>query len=1072
MRCHSPEAKMSMVAVLIAGITVPAWAAMKEPKPEHVAKVKAALPAQARVKPTKPRKLLVFTLCRGYYHGAIPLGAKALELMGEKTGAYRAVVSEDPALFEPESLKRFDAVCMMNTTGSVFLPRDLKKLPEAQQKAARERDAALKKSFAAFVRNGGGLVGIHAATDCLYEWAEYGEMMGGYFHGHPWGSGDTVGVKLDDPGHPLCAAFGGQGFRIKDEIYQFRDPYSRAKLRVLMSIDPAKTDMKKKGLRRTDGDYAISWVRTYGKGRVFYCSLGHNESVFWTTNVLQHYLDGIQYALGDIPVDTTPSAKLTPAYFEASKRDLEARLVDEGIQKIATYKHGQDAGHLNAVTELVVKSHDNPRERKRLAARLAALLEADATPAAKWFVCKQLWRVGSADVVPTVARLLANNETADMARYALERMPCWEAGAALHEALGKAQGAVKVGIINSLGERRERFVAADLGRLAGDSDRAVAGAAILALGKIGGPQAAAILWEVKQKAPPELASTVDEALLLYADRLAADGDLKQAERMYIRLYWREQLPQTRAAALKGLMGLWQDKAIPLVIASLGSDQRIIRSAAGAAARELPGRDVTDALAASLDGMAPCAKVLLLQALGDRGDRTPLSCVAAATSDEDVSVRAAALAALGKLGDSSCVSLLAKVASSGEGAEVGAARAALDRLRGADTDAMMIAALGKAETKVKAELIRSLAARRARAAMQAIWRSARDASEPVRSESFKALGALGTEDDLPKLLELLIGERGDGPRGRAEAAVLAISHRIKRPAERVNASLAAWPSARGNVPAQCALVRVFGALRNDRTLGPIREALKSADAKLKEAAIRALAGWQTPTALPDLFLAAKQGPNESLRLLALQAYIRLLAKPSDRPAAQTLEMYKHAAALATRVEEKKALIAGLAGVGDRQAVDVVKRYQNDPALKADVDAALQKIANRSRQVSASHNGGEAKKAIDGDIKTRWATGTKQQPGQWFMIDLGWEVEVRKLVLDAASSGGDYPRGYEAYVSNSPEQWGKPVVTGKGTGKLVEIPIKPPKTGRYIRIVQTGTTPNLWWSIHELKIETGK
>jgi len=1061
---------MFVVAVLIAGIAVPAWAA--KPKPEHVAKVKAVLPAKARVKPAKPRKLLVFTLCHGFYHGAIPLGAKALEMMGEKTGAYKAVVSDDPALFKPESLKQFDAVCMMNTTGAVFMPRDPKKLPEAQQQAARERDAALKKSFAAFVRNGGGLVGIHAATDCLYEWAEYGEMMGGYFHGHPWGSGDTVGVKLDDPGHPLCAAFGGQGFRIKDEIYQFRNPYSRAKLRVLMSIDPAKTDMKKKGLRRKDGDYAISWVQPWGKGRVFYCSLGHNESVFSTANVLQHYLDGIQYALGDMPVDTTPSAKLTPAYFEASKRDLEGRLVDGQIQRIATYKHGQDAGNLIAVAGLVVKSHDNPKERKRLAGRLAALLETDATPAAKWFVCKQLWRVGSADVVPTMARLLANNETADMARYALERMPCWEAGAALHEALGKAQGAVKVGIINSLGERREGLIAADLGRLAGDSDRAVAGAALLALGKIGGPQAAATLSDAKQKAPPKLVPTVDEALLLCADRLAADGDVKQAERMYMRLYWREQLPQTRAAALKGLLGLWQGEAVPLVIASLASDQRIVRSAAGAAVRELPGRDVTDAFAESLDGMAPRAKVLMLQALGDRGDRKALSRVTAATTDEDVSVRAAALAALGKLGDASCVSVLTKTAAFGEGAEVGAARAALDRLRGADTDATMIDALGKAETKVKVELIRSLAARRTRAAMKAFWRSARDASESVRSESFKSLGALGTENDLPRLLELLIGERGDRPRGQAEAAVLAISNRIKRPAERVNPALAAWPSAKGNIPAQCALVRVFGALRNDRTLGPIREALKSADAKLTEAAIRALAGWQTPAALPDVFHAAKKGPSEPLRLLALQAYIRLLAKPSDRPAAQTLEMYKHAAALATRVEEKKALIAGLAVVGDRHAVEVVKRYQNDGALKTDVDAALQRIANRSRQVSASHGGGEAKKAIDGDIKTRWATGTQQQKGQWFMIDLGWEVEIRKVVLDAASSGGDYPRGYEVYISNSPERWGKPVVTGKGTGRLVEIPIKPPKTGRYIRIVQTGTTTNLWWSIHELKIETDK
>ena len=273
---------------------------------EEVAKIRAAMPARPVVEPKKPRKLLVFNLCKGFVHSAVPYGAKALEIMGEKTGAFEVVNSDDPAVFAAESLREFDGVVMNNTTGTLF------------------EDAALKESLLGFVRNGGGIVGIHAATDCFYDWPEYGEMMGGYFQGHPWGSGDTVGVKIDDPGHPLTASFLGQGFRVNDEIYQFREPYSRDRLRVLLSIDTEKTNMKKRGIKREDGDFAIAWLRDYGKGRVFYCSLGHNNHIFWTPDILEHYLAGIQFALGDLEADATPSAQLPATHLEESKAQLEA----------------------------------------------------------------------------------------------------------------------------------------------------------------------------------------------------------------------------------------------------------------------------------------------------------------------------------------------------------------------------------------------------------------------------------------------------------------------------------------------------------------------------------------------------------------------------------------------------------------------------------------------------------------------------------------------------------------------------------------------------------------------------
>ena len=268
-----------------------AWGQRKlKPVPDaDITRITDALPKKATVKPAKPRKMLIFCRCEGFFHGSIPWGNKALELMGKKTGAYESVITDDMAAFDPGNLDQFDAVLFNNTTRLDF------------------KDPKRRETLMSFVKGGRGVCGIHAATDNFYDWPEAAEMMGGLFDGHPWGGGGTWAFKIDEPEHPLNKAFGGKGFLIKDEIYKMKAPYSREKLRILLSLDMTKKRNKK---GRPDDDNAVGWLRRFGKGRVFYCSLGHNNEIFWTPAVLQHYLDGIQYALGDLKVDATPSAKL------------------------------------------------------------------------------------------------------------------------------------------------------------------------------------------------------------------------------------------------------------------------------------------------------------------------------------------------------------------------------------------------------------------------------------------------------------------------------------------------------------------------------------------------------------------------------------------------------------------------------------------------------------------------------------------------------------------------------------------------------------------------------------------
>jgi type 1 glutamine amidotransferase len=253
--------------------------------------IHAAVPARARVAPQRPRRLLILYRTEGYVHASIPFANEALRQLGEVTGAYRADASEEADSLSAAGLAPYDAVLFNNTTHLTLSP---------SQRAA----------LLAFVNDGKGMVGIHAASDSFYTWPEGQELLGGIFNSHPWTADDTVAVKLDDPASPLAAAFGGHGFWVRDEIYQIDGPFSRARVRVLLSLDMSRPENARKPeqIVRGDQDFPIAWLKRAGKGRVFYSSLGHNAAIYETREFLQHYLDGIQFALGDLTADATASA--------------------------------------------------------------------------------------------------------------------------------------------------------------------------------------------------------------------------------------------------------------------------------------------------------------------------------------------------------------------------------------------------------------------------------------------------------------------------------------------------------------------------------------------------------------------------------------------------------------------------------------------------------------------------------------------------------------------------------------------------------------------------------------------
>src|SRR5215467_2102155 len=238
-----------------------------------------------------PKRLLVIGEEKGYRHEAVSHAMAIIEQLGRATGLWTTTVRTDTEAltkrkleYNAKNLNDFDAV-LFYTGGNLEM--------NAEQKAA----------LVSFVHDDGkGFVGVHSATITFTNWPEYGEMIGGYFDEHPWGTFDAP-VLVEDPAFPGMSAW-PKSFVLKDEIYQLKD-YSREKLRVLLRLDAGKLDLNNPRVHRQDQDFAVAWAKTYGKGRVFYSTLGHVDQNWDDPRMQKMYLEAIKWALGLSSADVT-----------------------------------------------------------------------------------------------------------------------------------------------------------------------------------------------------------------------------------------------------------------------------------------------------------------------------------------------------------------------------------------------------------------------------------------------------------------------------------------------------------------------------------------------------------------------------------------------------------------------------------------------------------------------------------------------------------------------------------------------------------------------------------------------
>lgn len=826
----------------------------------------------------------------------------ALKQALEASGRFTVDVTEHPEQCTAEQLARYDVVVSnWNAWGNA---------------AVKEWPEATRQAMLNFVRDGKGLVVVHAGGSSFYDWPEYQQMVGASWNlqGTNHGAPHRFYVRVTDPANPVT--HGMRIFLTRDELWNRTGIHGGAK--------PMASAFSSKESGGSGAEEPVAFALTFGKGRTFALVLGHDAQAMASGGFRALLCRGAEWA-------ATNEVTLPAGDVSLSPEELEFVLAD-----VAKYKGGDRRDPL-WMLEFHCGAVANTPKAAATAERLAAFVaDANAGLDGRRWACKQLSRVGGAAQVPALAKLIPDKDMGTYARFALERIPGEEPLAAMRQALQEATGLLRIGLMSSLAGRRDAKAVPLFAQAAKDADPAVAGAAIEGLGRIGTAEALQALQAQEAALPANLKTGHVRALLRCADALVTAGQPEKAKPVYQKLLAAGQPDWARAAAFAGLVSCDPAGSGPVLAAALKGEDQVVRRAAARLLRA-PGSDkLVRAAAAQLDALPADVQAQVIGLVEARGDATALSAVTRAAASPDGTVRKAAISALGALAGAEAVPVLAKAAEAADREERSLAGEALARLRGKGVEGAILMAAGKAQPPAQRELIRALVARGAKAQVPALLALA-EGNADAREEAVTAVGELGDVQAAPRMLAML--EKAGDERAALETALVSVCTRGGSAAP----VLAVLPRATGAY--RLSLLGILGQVGGADALAALRQAAKSPDADVKLAAIKALSGWADGAPLDDLVAAATAGGDARCRILALRGVAQLTPLAAkERDPDKVLEGVTRALGAADRPEEKKQLISAIGSIPCLGALKAAAAALKEPAVSEEAGLAAMQVAD--------------------------------------------------------------------------------------------------------------------------------
>ena len=560
---------------------------------------------------------------------------------------------------------------------------------------------------------------------------------------------------------------------------------------------------------------------------------------------------------------------------------------------------------------------------------IAVIKSSDATHKEKVDACRGLALIATDKSIAPLVALLSDEKLSHMARYALEPIKDPAVDEAFRDALGKLKGSPLVGVIGSVGVRRDARAVGALTKMLKDSDAVVARAAARALGSIGNSAAAGALSNELGNASGQKKLHVCEGLFRCAETAVAEGRNQQAIEIYDKLRKLDDPNQVRGGAVRGAILARGNDGVAVIREYLGSDSYIMFSAACQTALEMPGAEVTQALTSALNKLPADNKILVIWTLGKRGDAAAIPALSAAAKSGDKSVRIAAVKAMPQIGDAAAVPALVDLLNDTDGEIAKAAQDALAAIPGDEADAAIMAMLNSGETAPRLMALDLIGRRRMTKSVPSLLKAAAGPDAEVRPAALKKVGELGSPTEFSALLDLLMQYEARQDLDAAEQALSAVCAKADNPVSYTSKLTSRLSKA---TPAQkSALLQVLSIIGGTDALNAVREAANDSNAQVSDAAIRVLCSWKTADAAPDLLALAKNSSNRSRKTAALRGYINLV-RDDKLPTEKKLEFCRQAASLIQRDEEKKLLLGALSTVPAMEALSMAMSHLDNTATK--------------------------------------------------------------------------------------------------------------------------------------------
>jgi HEAT repeat protein len=573
---------------------------------------------------------------------------------------------------------------------------------------------------------------------------------------------------------------------------------------------------------------------------------------------------------------------------------------------------------------------------------LLAILRSDAPEADKALACKHLSVVGASEAVPELAKLLANERLASWARIALEVIPGTQVDEALRKSTESLQGRLLVGVINSIGVRRDAGAVDLLSKRLADQDGDVASAAAVALGRIGNPAAADPLRKALAAAPPlKIRSAIAEGCILCAERRLADGNAAEAAKIYDEVRTAEVPRQRMLEATRGAILARGEDGIPLLVEQLKSQDKGLFQIALSTAREISGREVDQALAAELGSAFPERAALIVVAMADRPN-TDLPAVLKAAGGGHKQVRVAAISALGRIGNATALAPLLDAAVDSDAEIATAAKESLAVLPGETVDKDIAARLAQAQGKLYLVLIELVGQRRIDA-IPALVKALDHSDRAVRTAALTSLGNTVPDKYLSVLIDQVLAPKDSETAPVAQTALKTAA--VRMPDREACAAQLAAAMNRAPAATKVVLLETLAAVGGTRALAAVGAAAKGSDAALQDAGSRLLGEWMTIDAAPVLLDLSKSSGRFQGR--ALRGYLRI-ARQFTASDEQRADMFKNALEAARSPADQKLVLEAIQRYPHVEMLKLAVRAAQVPELKEDAKGAAKAISEKLRK----------------------------------------------------------------------------------------------------------------------------